>query len=101
VSQLDSRQRHRGRPEGLESQHRPAAPFDGAVVLLHDVVEVLTASNHHKLPLWIFPAKQSQSGMAWLVSIQCDLSGPFWQVEGRRLPEERLSRGDPSIRAEK
>lgn len=34
-----------GSPKRFESQHRPGDAFDGAVILLHDVVEVLDLPN--------------------------------------------------------
>ena len=36
--------------ECLESQHRAQSPLHPAVVLLHNVVQVLTATNLHRVP---------------------------------------------------
>ena len=42
VDQLDATQDHAGAGNGLEAEHWTHAAFDGAVILLDAVVEVLT-----------------------------------------------------------
>ena len=45
MDQLDSSDGARGVLELLESQHRPEARFDVAVILLNDVVEILARAD--------------------------------------------------------
>jgi hypothetical protein len=40
VHQLDPRERHGGRPEGFEPQHRSYQSIDGPMILLNNVVEI-------------------------------------------------------------
>ena len=42
MDQLDATQDHAGAVNGLEAEHRTHAAFDGTVILLEAVVEVLT-----------------------------------------------------------
>ena len=45
MDQLDSADGGRGVLELLESQHRPGPRLDVAVILLHDIVEILARAN--------------------------------------------------------
>jgi hypothetical protein len=45
VHEFDAGKRHRGRPEGLEPQHRPYQPLDGSMILFDDVVEVFDLTD--------------------------------------------------------
>ena len=62
--------------ERLESQHRPQSPLHPAVVLLYNVVQVLTATNLHRVPppeveLTVH-SHAPQGAMTRLVAIQGD-----------------------------
>jgi hypothetical protein len=69
MRQLDAGKLDGCGPERLEPQHELAAPFDGPVILLHDVVQVPVGSNQHKLPLGILPTQQAQIFVAWSVTV--------------------------------
>jgi hypothetical protein len=49
MDQLDAAQDHAGAFSGLEPEHRTHAAFDGAVILLDAVIEVLTLSDSDRL----------------------------------------------------
>lgn len=49
MDQLDATQDHAGTVNGFEAEHRPHAAFDGTVILLDAVVEVLTLSDPDRL----------------------------------------------------
>ena len=56
--------------ECLESQHRPQSPLYPTVVLLHNVVQVLTAANPHRIPLRklnspLIPMHRSALWLGW------------------------------------
>jgi hypothetical protein len=56
MRQFHARERDGRGTKGLEGEHRRAAAFDGAMVLLNDVVEIPGATNHHTLQIRIlFP----------------------------------------------
>jgi hypothetical protein len=55
VRQLDSRENDAGVHEGLEPKHACGSPFDGAMILLDNIVQVLAGANFDLHPLfWIF-----------------------------------------------
>ena len=45
VDQLDPRERHGRRPEGLEPQHRSHQSLDGSMILLNNVVEIFDLTD--------------------------------------------------------
>ena len=45
VHQLDPRERHGRRPEGLEPQHRSHQSLDGSMILLNNVVEIFDLTD--------------------------------------------------------
>jgi hypothetical protein len=49
MNQLDATQDHAGTVSGLEAKHRSHASFDGAVILLNAVIEVLTLPDPDRL----------------------------------------------------
>src|SRR5918997_2051753 len=52
MNQLDATQDHAGTVSRLEAEYRTHAAFDGAVILLNAVIEVLTLPD----PDWLEPA---------------------------------------------
>ena len=56
VRQLDPAHDDAGVDEGLEAEHAGAPSFDGTVILLDDVIEILAAPNFHLDPIRVFPA---------------------------------------------
>ena len=89
--------------ERLESQHRAQSPFHPAVVLLHNVVQVLTATNLHRVP----PPEVElpvhshvpQGAMARPVAIQSD--AVWLPMMLQRLAKEGLRRCDATCPTEK
>jgi hypothetical protein len=51
VDQLDATQDHSGGDNELETEHRPDAPFDSAMILLNAVVEILAPPYPDRLQL--------------------------------------------------
>ena len=51
MNQLDAAQDHAGAFSGLEAEHRTHAAFDGAVILLDAVIEVLGLPDPDRLQL--------------------------------------------------
>jgi hypothetical protein len=49
LNQLNSSKYSAGVPKRLESQHCRNSKFDAAMILLHDVVQVLAGSNLHRI----------------------------------------------------
>jgi hypothetical protein len=49
VNQLDATQDHPGTVSRLEAEHRTHAAFDGAVILLDAVIEILTLPDPDRL----------------------------------------------------
>ena len=59
MRQLDSGNGDGRIVERLEAGHRGTAPFDRAMILLNDIVEVLAGPYFDVPPPRIFPSKQS------------------------------------------
>ena len=59
VRQLDSGNGYGRIAERLKAGHGGTSPFDRAMVLLNNIVEVLAGSYFDVPPLRIFPSKQS------------------------------------------
>ena len=89
--------------ERFESQHRAQAPLHPAVVLLHNVVQVLTAANSHRVraPEVELPVHSHapQRAMARLVAIQGD--AVWLPMMLQCLAEECLRRRDAACSTEK
>ena len=51
VNHLDPTQDHAGAGRGLEAEHRSHTAFDGAVILLDAVIEILTLPDLDRLEL--------------------------------------------------
>jgi hypothetical protein len=51
VSQLDATQDHSGSDNGLETEHRPDAPLDSAMILLNPIVQVGTLPDANGLQI--------------------------------------------------
>ena len=82
--------------ERLEPQHRSQSPLHPAVVLLHNIVQILTATNRHRVPppeveLPVH-SHASQGAMARLVAIQSD--AVWLPMMLQRLAKEGLRRRD-------
>ena len=45
MHELDALQGNAGRTERLETQHRPDDPFDGSMILLHQIVQILDLAD--------------------------------------------------------
>ena len=89
--------------ERLESQHRAQSPFHPAVVLLYNVVQVLTATNLHRVPppeveLTVH-SHAPQGAMARPVAIQSD--AVWLPMMLQRLAKEGLRRCDATCPTEK
>ena len=76
MRQLDASDSNACTSEGLEPQHRSGAPFDRAMVLRDDVIEITASPHYHALPPWIFFDQQAQCQMARGVAVQIDLARP-------------------------
>jgi len=50
MSELNAGEGHRCSVEGLQSEHRPRALLDRAVILLDEAIEVAAGSHRHVLP---------------------------------------------------
>ena len=75
MDQLDSPDGARGVLELLESQHRPEARLDVAVILLNDIVEILTRADRDGPQLSILGPKLANGPMGGLVSVESDRPG--------------------------
>jgi hypothetical protein len=80
VHDLDASDQDSGAAKGLESEHRPGDAFDGAVVLLDDVVEVLGLAHHDGQAAVSLNARDSRGVGAALVD--GDLFGHAVQADG-------------------
>ena len=79
MDQLDSRDGAHGVLELLESQHRPEARLDVAVILLNDIVEILARADRDGPQLLILGPKLANGPMGGPVSVEipCQLSSPY------------------------
>jgi hypothetical protein len=100
VRQLDSGNGHGRIAERLKAGHGGTSPFDRAMVLLNNIVEVLSSPYLDVPPLRIFPSKQSQGSMTWHVAIERHLARPSIEIRDERLAKERLCRRDAAVTAQ-
>ena len=79
MDQLDSPDGAHSVLELLESQHRPEARLDVAVILLNDIVEILARADRDGPQLSILGPKLANGPMGGLVSVEipCQLSSPY------------------------
>jgi hypothetical protein len=66
MGKLDAGQPYGRTPERLEASHRCASAFDGSMILLDEIVEVLAAPHLNILPLRILPPQQPKGQVALL-----------------------------------
>src|SRR3569833_3672605 len=78
--------------KGLEAQHRSAPPFDRAMVLLNNVVQIAPRAHYNALPSWIFLTQQAHCPVACGITVQIDFAWPGRGMRDARLAEERLCR---------
>src|SRR3569833_204185 len=78
--------------KGLEAQHRSAPPFDRAMVLLNNVVQIAPRAHYNALPSWIFLTQQAHCPVACGITVQIDFAWPGRGMRDDRLAEERLCR---------
>ena len=76
VRQLNPGERDLRGLEGLESQHRGAAAFDGSMVLLDDIVQIPAVAHSDILPSRVLLTQQSHGQVARRVPIQIDGARP-------------------------
>jgi hypothetical protein len=83
----------------LEPQHGTGSTFDGAMVLLHDVIQVLDLANlDWRLPLGIHRLQRGQIGATFVdgYRLRCTIAGHglFEEATGRDLvpsgPEQKI-----------
>ena len=89
--------------ERFEPQHRTQSPLHPAVVLLHNVVQVLTATNLHRVPPpeveFTVHSHAPQGAMARSVAIQSDAMRLLMMLPC--LAKESLRRRDATCSTEK
>jgi hypothetical protein len=70
VRQLDTTHDEAGIWVGIEAEHAGTSSFNGAMILLADVVQILAAAYFHFHPFGVLPAQVSQSEVARPVPIE-------------------------------
>ena len=91
MDQLDATQDHAGTVSGREAEHRSHAAFDGAVILLDAVIEVLALPDPDRLQLAPRSVLQPALGITRQDSLPIGLAAIDDDPLGPAMPLERLA----------